>query len=82
LPTTPITLSAEQIGDLNKKLSSLRHDVNNNLSLIVAAAEIMKLHPERAGNYLNDLAVKPHKIAESVSQFSVELEKTLQIRPG
>ena len=35
LQIKPVSLSAEQIDELNRKLSTMRHDINNNLSLIV-----------------------------------------------
>ncbi|HZF00569.1 MAG TPA: hypothetical protein VE344_01605 [Methylomirabilota bacterium] len=81
LPKEPVTLNVDEICELNKKLARLRHEVNNNLSLIIAAAEIIRRQPERAEKFWNGLTEKPHTIAESVSQFSVELEKALQIRP-
>jgi hypothetical protein len=81
LPKEPVTLSVEDICELNKKFAKLRHEVNNNLSLIVAATEIIRRQPERAEKFWSGLTEKPHAIAESVSQFSVELEKALQMRP-
>ena len=45
LPNQPVTLNVEQIGELNRKLSTLRHDVNNGLALVVAAAEIIRRKP-------------------------------------
>ena len=79
LPSQPVTLNVEQIGELNKKLANLRHDVNNNLALMIAAVEIIRLKPESAERMWKGLAEKPHKIAEAVAQFSRELEKTLGI---
>jgi len=79
LPNQPVTLNVEQIGELNKKLATLRHDVNNNLALVVAAAEIIHRKPESAERVWSGLAEKPHKIAESIAQFSHELEKALGI---
>ena len=79
LPNQPVTLNVEQIGELNKKLAALRHDVNNNLALVVAAAQIIHRKPESAKRIWAGLAEKPHKVAESVAQFSLELEKALGI---
>ena len=79
LPDRPVTLSVEQIGELNNKLAMLRHDVNNNLALIIAAVEIIRRKPESAERMWNGLTDKPHKIAENVAQFSRELEKALEI---
>ncbi len=79
LPNQPVTLNVEHIGELYNKLAALRHDVNNNLALVVAAAEIIHRKPESAERVWSGLAEKPHKIAESIAQFSHELEKALGI---
>jgi hypothetical protein len=79
LPTQPITLNPEQIADLNRKLSNLRHNVNNHLSLVVAAAELMRRKPEEAIRFIGCLSDRPEKINQEVSIFSRELEKALQI---
>ena len=79
LPKEPVTLTVEQIGELNRKLSTLRHDVNNNLALVVAASEIIRRKPESAERMWNGLVEKPQKIAESVAQFSRDLEMALGI---
>ena len=79
LPNQPVTLNVEQIGELNRKLSTLRHDVNNGLALVVAAAEIIRRKPESAERMWTGLVEKPHKIAEAVAQFSRELEAALGI---
>jgi hypothetical protein len=79
LPNHPVTLNVEQIGELNTKLSTLRHDVNNGLALVVAAAEIIRRKPESAERMWAGLVEKPQKIAEAVAQFSRELEAALGI---
>ena len=79
LPKQPVTLTVEQIGELNKKLVTLRHDVNNGLALVIAAAEIIRRKPESAERMWNGLVEKPQKIAESVAQFSRDLEMALGI---
>jgi RNA polymerase sigma factor (sigma-70 family) len=48
LPTEPVTLGVEQIGELNRKLADLRHDINNYASLILASAELLRRRPETA----------------------------------
>jgi hypothetical protein len=79
LPTQPITLNVEQISELSRKLSILRHDVNNNLALVTAAVEIIRRKPESTERMLTGLSEKPHKIAEAVTEFSRELETALGI---
>jgi len=57
----------------------MRHDINNNLAMLVAATEIIHRKPEVAERMWGGLAEKPIKIAEAITQFSRELEKTLGI---
>lgn len=82
LSNEPVTLSAEQVEELRKKLSMMRHDVNNHLSLIVAAAELIKLNPDALTRMAATLTEQPPKISEEITRFSVELEKVLRIQRG
>ena len=79
LPTDPVTLSAEQVADLNRKLSDLRHEINNHLSLMLAAIELARYKPESAERMMAGLAEQPTKITEALKKFSGELEATLGI---
>ncbi len=79
LPVNPITLTPEQVEALSRCLSDMRHDINNHLSLIVAASELIKFNPasiERMSKTLND---QPPKISECISKFTAEFEKNLSI---
>jgi len=80
LPDKPVTLTVEQVSDINKKLSNLRHDINGDLALIVAAAELIKLNPSAADRMLTTLLEQPTKIRERADKLSAEFEKTLGIR--
>ena len=79
LPTEPVTLSVEQISELNRRLSALRHDINNQLSLVAAAAEIIRFNPDMAKRMAVTLSEQPPKISEEINRFSVELERALGI---
>jgi len=79
LPTEPVTLSVQQIEELNRKLSNLRHDINGDLALVVAAAELIKLNPEILQRMLSTLLEQPPKIREKLDRFSGDLEKSLGI---
>ena len=78
-PTKPVALNMEQIGDLNQKLSALRHDLNNSLSLIAATVALIRHRPAVTEQMWNTLAEQPRKIGESFSQFSRDLEAALHI---
>lgn len=79
LPDKPVTLTPEQIADLNKQLSTMRHDINNNLSLIMAAVELARLKPEAVTRMIATLAEQPAKIGGTMTKFSAEFEKTFGI---
>jgi hypothetical protein len=79
LPSQPVTLTAEQIADLNGKLSNMRHDINNQLSLIMAAVELMHYKPQTGERMLATLAEQPPRIAASLTTFSGQFEQTLGI---
>jgi hypothetical protein len=79
LPDQPVTLSVKQIDELNRKLSTLRHDINNNLSLIVAAVELARYKPELVERMVATLAEQPPRISKAMTTFSNEFEKTFGI---
>jgi hypothetical protein len=74
LPTEPVTLSVQQISELNRRLSALRHDINNQLSLVAAAAEIIRFNPDMAKRMAVTLSEQPPKITENLNKFSAEVE--------
>jgi hypothetical protein len=79
LPTQPVTLTAEQIGALNQKLSEMRHEINNHLSLIVTAVELIRHKPDTTSRMLETLAERPSRISASLTAFSSDFEKILGI---
>ena len=79
MPTEPVTLTVAQLDELNRKLANMRHDINNNLSLIVAAMELMKHKPQMTERMMTTLGEQPAKIGDAVSKFSTEFERALGI---
>jgi hypothetical protein len=79
LPTEPVTLTVAQLDELNRKLANMRHDINNNLSLIVAAMELIRHKPQLTERMMATLGEQPAKIGDSLSKFSTEFERTFGI---
>jgi hypothetical protein len=79
LPSQPVTLSVEQIAELNRQLSSMRHDINNQLSLIIAALELIRHKPDTAERMITTLGEQPPRIAETLGKFSTQFEHALGI---
>ncbi len=78
LPTEPVTLSVEELAAFNEKLATLRHDINNHLSLIMAAVELMRHKPQASERMVVALGEQPPKIGEALRKFTAEFEKTLK----
>jgi hypothetical protein len=79
LPGKPVTLTVEQLEELNGKLADMRHDINNQLSLIMAAVELIRCKPHMTERMMTALGEQPTKIAESIRRFSMEFEQTMGI---
>ncbi len=79
VPNVPATVTAEQIGELNQKLSHMRHEVNNQLALAVAALELMRFRPELRDKMLDTIAQQSPKITAEIAKFSAEFEQMFGI---
>jgi hypothetical protein len=78
-PNAPATLTPEQVADLNRKLAHMRHEINNQLSLIVAALELVRFRPEMRDRMLNTMSEQPPKIMAEIAKFSSEFEQAFNI---
>lgn len=79
VPSVPITLSPEKLKELNDKLSHMRHEINNQLALVVAALELIRYRPEMRDKMLETLGQMSPKIAAEIAKFSTDFEQTLGI---
>ena len=79
LPSQPVTLTVEQIEELNRRLSTMRHDINNNLSLMMAAVELIRYKPQTIERMITTLLEQSPKVTQAVGQFSAEFEKSFGI---
>jgi hypothetical protein len=79
MPQSPVTLTPEQVAELNEKLATTRHYINNHLSLIVAALELIRRKPEMTPRLLDNIAQQPDKIIAQMRGFSNEFERAVGI---
>src|SRR5258706_7564017 len=87
LPSQPVTLSIEQLDELNKKLSTMRHDINNHLSLIMAAVGLLRHKTQLAERMIATLIQQPPRGTEAINKIFAQVERTMgnvphQPRPG
>jgi hypothetical protein len=81
-PREPVTLTPEQLNELKQHLSHMRHEINNQLSLIVAALELVRFKPEMRERMLTTMGQQPPKIMAEVMKFSDEFERIFGITRG
>jgi hypothetical protein len=74
-----VTVTAEQIAELNKKLSHMRHEINNQLALVVAALELIRFRPEMRDKMLETVGQQTPKITAEILKFSTDFEQTFGI---
>lgn len=79
---SPLALTSHQVEELNKQLSTMRHDINNHLSLMMAAVELVRRKPEAAERMATTLTEQPTKIGDSMKKFSAQFEGALGIKRG
>lgn len=80
LPTQPATLSVPEIDALNQQLSTMRHDINNHLSLLMAALELVRRKPEAMERMAGTLSEQPGKITAEMLKFSLAFEQSVGIK--
>jgi hypothetical protein len=78
-PLEPVTLAPKDIQEVERLLADLRHNINNDLSLIIAAIELMQRKPEISPRMVDTIAVQPAKILNELRGFSDRIEAMLHI---
>jgi len=79
IPTNPVTVTPEQLKEINKKLSHMRHEINNQLALVVAALELIRFRPEMRDKMLETVGQQTPKITAELVKFSTEFEQMFGI---
>ena len=79
LPIEPVTFTPEEVADLNGKLASMRHGINNKLAVIVGTIEVIRLRPEKTKAMLEPLVEQMPQIADALAKFSAEFERAFGI---
>ena len=79
LPAQAVSLNPEDVAELNRKLADLRHGINNHLTLVVTALELIRRKPESAQRLAESLVDQPRRIREDINQFSLDFEQALGI---
>ncbi len=77
------TLSAEEIAQLQKKFSEIKHSINNALAVMMALSEMSQRRPDYAEKLASTVLSKAPQIVTSLQEFTQVLnEKAGQPPPA
>jgi hypothetical protein len=81
-PKQQVTFTPAQLDKMVKRVSELRHNLNNHLTLIIGAAELIRRKPEMIERMTVSLIDQARKIEEEMKKFSGEFERDLSAEGG
>jgi hypothetical protein len=79
LPTQTVSLDPGQVAELNRMLSDVRHGINNHLTLISTAIELIRRDPSSAERLAHTMADRPELIRAELMRFSRAFEAAFGI---
>ncbi len=74
----PIHLDPEQVKTLEKLLADCRHNVNNNLAMIMSALELVQFKPEATEKMIGTAMSHSKKITVEFETFATQFEQVLR----
>jgi hypothetical protein len=78
-PTQTVTFSTDQVAELNRILSNARHGINNHLTVISTAIELIRRDPTAATRLAQTMADRPELIRKELLQLSNAYEDAFGI---
>lgn len=76
-PESQITLTAQEVEELRRRLAGMRHNVNNLLALMVAGTELIRRKPESAMRLVENMVDQPQRVVDEIQRFSEDVERIL-----
>lgn len=80
LPVQSVTLGVAQIEELSQHFSFFRHDINNSVGMIGAAAELVRYSPQAAQRWSATVIEQPARIAGKTREFVAEVRRFVGLR--
>lgn len=79
LPTQTVTFNPDQVAELNRMLADARHAINNHLTVITTAIELIRRDPSAAARLVQTMTGRPELIRKEMLQFSSAYEQAFGI---
>ena len=76
------TLSAEELSELQKKFSEIKHSINNALAVMMALSEMSQRRPDYAEKLASTVLSKAPQIVSSLQEFTALLNEKAGTKPA
>lgn len=76
------TLSPEELAQLQKKFSEIKHSINNALAVMMALSEMSQRRPDYAEKLAATVLSKAPQIVSSLQEFTQVLNEKAGVKPA
>jgi hypothetical protein len=76
------TLSPEELAQLQKKFSEIKHSINNALAVMMALSEMSQRRPDYAEKLATTVLSKAPQIVTSLQEFTQVLNEKAGVKPA
>ena len=76
------TLSPEELAQLQKKFSEIKHSINNALAVMMALSEMSQRRPDYAEKLATTVLSKAPQIVSSLQEFTQVLNDKAGVKPA
>jgi hypothetical protein len=76
------TLSPEELAQLQKKFSEIKHSINNALAVMMALSEMSQRRPDYAEKLATTVLSKAPQIVTSLQEFTQVLNEKTGVKPA
>ncbi|MDP9187352.1 MAG: hypothetical protein M3O72_08365 [Verrucomicrobiota bacterium] len=76
------TLSPEELAQLQKKFSEIKHSINNALAVLMALSEMSQRRPDYAEKLASTVLSKAPQIVTSLQEFTQVLNEKAGVKPA
>jgi hypothetical protein len=78
---SPPVVTAEDLGELQKKFSEIKHSINNALAVMMALSEMSQRRPDYAEKLATTVLSKAPQIVSSLQEFTQALNDKAGPKP-
>ncbi|HCP92020.1 MAG TPA: hypothetical protein DIT76_08270, partial [Spartobacteria bacterium] len=76
------TVSQEELVQLQKKFSEIKHSINNALAVMMALSEMSQRRPDYAEKLATTVLSKAPQIVSSLQEFTQALNEQIGVKPN